>query len=453
MIGVILSKRREEFYDFISKHPLNVTEIFDITNENVLKSFDTIYSDDPVALTGSFSIIDISQGRFEDIFRGISQISDSLVSEGKLRCTFSRYQQKIVDAVPDLVLQDLDDVGQKQESNQERELKPILIDPVPNVTETIQVQPELEDSDTNLDNLFSRPEPRQSTSDSSLVYSSPQQALQPQSRRAVATNLFESRSQTVQVSGTALHVNTNRGQKKFHVPVFTFCGLTDKSGVSTVALSLAASLALQNPETRILYLDLDMSNPNYAQTLCGINPATDASVKTIVSLSESDFVNNISLLTETVEISQGIFSIITWGQTSFTEKRMLASQDFSFFLNTIYNSFDVILVDLGKLQSTLDYQMKLLQTTSSKHFVLADGSSQRTINTFVQEAMQIPYNFEIIVNKNLPRSGAFVLRQQLRQEPVASISLHNNVERILTNQYPLSGSALYTELCALGGRL
>ena len=144
MIGVILSKRREEFYDFISKHPLNVTEIFDITNEDVLKGFDTIYSDDPVALTGSFSIIDISQGQFEDIFRGISQISNNLVSEGKLRCTLSRYQQKIVDAVPDLVLQNLDDVGQKHESNQERELKPILIDPVPNVTDTIQFHHDIE---------------------------------------------------------------------------------------------------------------------------------------------------------------------------------------------------------------------------------------------------------------------------------------------------------------------
>lgn len=465
MIGVILSKRREEFYNFIVKHPMDVTEIFDVTNTSSLEQFETIYSDGPVDLTGPFSVVDISKGEFQDIFQNLQAINQNNDLEPVcIQRTFAKYQQSLLSDIPDISISDIVEQVSAPAPKEHDEVQPILIEDA-GIMQAESAKETIELGDNDLDNLFSRPEPK--SAPEPLFSRAPEpehepaeekqqitfrSALEPATRRAPTTNLFSSKPQVVKRTG-ALHVCASKGQKKFNVPIFTFCSLTDKAGVSTLTASLAATLSLQNPETRVLYLDLDMSNPNYLQALCGINPSTDASVKTIVSLSENDFIDNISLLTETVDVSQGIFSVITWGKTTFTEKRMLASQDFNYFLNTVYNSFDIVLVDLGKLQSTLDYQMTLLQSPSSKHFMIADGSSQRTISTFVQEAQQLPYNFEIIINKNLPRSGSFIITRQLRQEPVASISLHNNIDRILTNQYPLSVTALYTELCALGGRL
>lgn len=467
MIGVILSKRREEFYNFTLNHPIDVAEIFDVTDTSSLDQFEIIYSDGPVDLTGPFSVVDISKGEFQDIFKDLQVIDRN--NELKPFCiqrTFAKYQQSLLSDIPDINISDIAEQDLEPISEEHAEVQPILIEDA-GIVQTESTKETIDLKDNDLDNLFSRPESKPSPEPLFTREPEPEpepkpvedkqqitfrSALEPETRRASTTDLFSSKPQVVKRTGS-LHVCASKSQKKFNVPIFTFCSLTDKAGVSTLTASLAAALSLQNPETRILYLDLDMSNPNYLQALCGINPSTDASVKTIVSLSENDFIDNISLLTETVDVSQGIFYVITWGMTTFTEKRMLAAQDFNYFLNTVYNSFDIVLVDLGKLQSTLDYQMTLLHSPSSKHFMIADGSSQRTINTFVQEAQQLPYNFEIVINKNLPRSGSFIINRQLRQEPVASISLHNNIDRILTNQYPLSGTALYTELCALGGRL
>ena len=242
-------------------------------------------------------------------------------------------------------------------------------------------------------------------------------------------------------------------KKIFQVPVFTFNSLTDKTGTTTLTAALAVAMAIQQPSAKILYLDLDMSNPNYLLEMWNRNPGTDASVKTIAGLAEADFEQNISLLSETISVSQAVFSLITWGQTTFVEKRILAAQDFNLFINIIYNSFDLILVDMGKLQSTLDYQMKMLMSTSTKHFIIADGSTSRNVSTFIQLASQLPYNFEVIINKNVPQSGSFAITQQLRQNPIATVGYYRNIDRILTDQLPMQGTALFTELCELGGKL
>lgn len=92
-------------------------------------------------------------------------------------------------------------------------------------------------------------------------------------------------------------------------------------------------------------------------------------------------------------------------------------------------------------------------STSTKHFIIADGSTSRNVSTFIQLASQLPYNFEVIINKNVPQSGSFAITQQLRQNPIATVGYYRNIDRILTDQLPMQGTALFTELCELGGKL
>lgn len=242
-------------------------------------------------------------------------------------------------------------------------------------------------------------------------------------------------------------------KKAFRIPVFVFSSLTPKAGMSSIVFLLSSILAGQQGSSRVLYLDLNMSNPNYILNLLNLNQETDASVRSLLSLTESDFIQNMSFLTETVMIDQTSFSLITLGRVQLAERMMLASLNFSGMLETIQNSFDIILVDMGQIQATLPYQMSMLTAPTVKNIVVADGSDSRLVRSFIDLARQLTCNYEIIINKNMAQSGSFMIMQQLRQQPLAVVNFHRNINRYLTGQLLFQDSALYNELSMLGGKL
>lgn len=454
MIGVVLTKRREEFYKLASKYVLQFEEIFDISDAETLCSYEKIYTDGPAIPAGPFLVTDISSVDLRTIFIESPLVDVGvLLKQAYLRYTFEKLQNAIrVESISFSCT--FEEPSIVDESTQIK-IKPVILDKVQ--ANSVIDKPVFEKEPTvDFQDIFNSDE-------SETVQELEQESAfinDPPSSKVYPTDLFVQKpKQTQPVRRTSLQPGSIRvrgftqRKKIFQVPVFTFNSLTDKTGTTTLTAALAVAMAIQQPSAKILYLDLDMSNPNYLLEMWNRNPGTDASVKTIAGLAEADFEQNISLLSETISVSQAVFSLITWGQTTFVEKRMLAAQDFNLFINIIYNSFDLILVDMGKLQSTLDYQMKMLMSTSTKHFLIADGSTSRNVSTFIQLARQLPYNFEVIVNKNVPQSGSFAITQQLRQNPIATIGYYRNIDRILTDQLPMQGTALFNELCELGGKL
>lgn len=456
MIGVVLTKRREEFYKLASKYALQFEEIFDISDTETLCSYEKIYTDGPAIPAGPFLVKDISSVDLRTIFIESPLIdAEVLLKQAYLRYTFEKFQDAI--RVEPLSFSCTFEEPSIVDESTQVKIKPVILDKVQ--ANPVIDKPVFEKEPTvDFQDIFNsgepEPEPVQEREQESTFIN------EPPSSKVYPTDLFVQKpKQTQPVRRTSLQPGSIRvrgftqRKKIFQVPVFTFNSLTDKTGTTTLTAALAVTMAIQQPSAKILYLDLDMSNPNYLLEMWNRNPGTDASVKTIAGLAEADFEQNISLLSETISVSQAVFSLITWGQTTFVEKRILAAQDFNLFINIIYNSFDLILVDMGKLQSTLDYQMKMLMSTSTKHFIIADGSTSRNVSTFIQLASQLPYNFEVIINKNVPQSGSFAITQQLRQNPIATVGYYRNIDRILTDQLPMQGTALFTELCELGGKL
>lgn len=242
-------------------------------------------------------------------------------------------------------------------------------------------------------------------------------------------------------------------RKRLGAPIYTFSSLTDKAGTTTVAFLLAKAMAVQNPNLKIIYLDLNLSNPNTISNHLGYG-MSDATLVNVATATNIDFTANLSLLTDTMQASNGCtFSMITFGETTFKQKTYFLTIDYSQFLDILADSFDVVLVDIGKLQGTLAYQHLLMQSPLSKHILVADGSSSNTLNTFITATRGLMYSFEVVVNKSVPTVGTFLLNKQLGIAPLGVIGNHNNTMRFITDAVPFDGTPMQKELWALGGAL
>ncbi len=246
--------------------------------------------------------------------------------------------------------------------------------------------------------------------------------------------------------GTSAH-------KRLGAPIYTFSSLTDKAGTTTIAFLLAKTMAAQNPDMKIIYLDLNLSNPNTISNHLGYGMG-DATLVNVATATNIDFTANLGLLTDTIQVSDGCtFSMITFGETTFKQKTAFLTIDYSQFLDMLADSFDVVFVDIGKLQGTLAYQHLLMQSPLSKHILVADGSSLKTLNTFITATKGLMYNFEVVVNKSLPTVGTFILNKQLGIAPLGVVGNHNNTMRFITDAVPFDGTAMQKELWILGGAL
>ncbi len=241
--------------------------------------------------------------------------------------------------------------------------------------------------------------------------------------------------------------------RRMSAPIYVFSSLTDKAGTTTISFLLAKALASQNADTRILYLDLNIGNPNTISNLLGVHGCTDASIANIATATEIDFSKNIALLTDTVAAGDGSFSMITIGEATFRQKTVLATVDYTQFLDILADNFDTVFVDLGKLQGTLTYQQLIMRSSNAKHLMIADGSTTRSIQNFISITKGIDFGFEIIVNKSVPNAGTVLFSKLLQIAPLAVVGYHNNTMKFITDLVPFEGTALQNELCILGGNL
>lgn len=511
MIGVALSRRRGEFMRFASEHLMCFEEIVDWdsavgSSSSSEQKYDAIITDGEHCQIDGLPVIDIAGGDLDECLKEYSRdLPKQDVSQQKLRGILIRYFDELHKVPVRCTFDTCSMLLAEEDGVKDEVVAPMVFDsPIADTTSNTSKPAQLfEDEDIEID-LTSLPlaeqepvvqptfqqEPQQVEMPAPTVSQfppqqfaaqqqfSPQQQFQPQQfstqqqisapsfglqaqpqfgmMQTTQASFIEGRQQTQSIrrSQAVMSVRkSNTQHKKFQVPIYTFSSVTHKAGVTTVAYSLAAALAAQQPEARVLYLDLNLGNPNYISSLLNLNPNSDACVKTIMQLNETDFMQNLTFLTETVEISQIPFSMISLGQLSLLEKRSFANADYSYFIETLYNSFDVVLVDLGELQATLPYQASVLHMNSAKHFVVADCSDSKLINMFICMAQQLTFNYEVIVNKNIPQAGSFLLNQRLRRAPFASISLHRNVNRYFTGQLSIIDTALFAELSQIGGKL
>lgn len=504
MIAVYLAERRREFLNFAAENHLNFIELFDLSNTEYVSSFDKVFTDAPALVAGAYSVIDISNGDFEVLFRDYctNKSKEICISKEQLYHVFDGYFSRLRQSnllyypcekqfniddfeIKNTAIANVEETTvsinlQRVDIRKQEDIMPTLDFDFDTQTEHESIQQsdcyeepsvpieEQQFTEVSRTNFFQQPQPRQQrqsfqetsrqryrsqpNSDNFNAPDNPSNFFTASSPLALnQTNTVTVRNSNMQ--GRIRPKGLNGSSRKFTVPIITFSSLTDKAGVSSIAYMISHVLAAQNPTSKILYLDLNVSNPNSIANLLCIDPDTDASVVKISSLSESEFLTSIGLLTETVGLETGSISVITLGQASFVWKRQLVSMDFEHFIRALANSFDMVIVDLGKIQMTLDYQLRVLSGAYARHYLLADGSDNRIIKTFCHSALELPRNYSVILNKYQPQSGAFQINQILQQQPLASISLHRNMEAFVTGRIQFEGSALHKELTSFGGGL
>ena len=481
MIGVILSKRRQEFIRFAAANLADYREIFDPTDTELLSSLDMIYSDAPTDSVGAFFVKCFETEPLEETFKDYilgppPQLQKSF--GGCLFC-FDHFQRYLLKGfVPVSMAAVLPEESKPQETPQVTAVEHIQVNKLTEhevvetfsteLPDTLEVeppppppppQPQFEPTyQPAQPTVYSPPSPQSS---SPAFFAPSEEPLMPTSffgNQPAPYPIQPAASGSVAVRGRAISGSVRpRGLKQrnmqFQVPVITVSSITDKTGVSSISYLLSQVLAEQHPTAKVLYIDLNIGNPNYLAGALGINPDTDAALTKIASLSQDEFISNIALLTEAASLGRSSISVITLGQASFMQKKAIANANFEQLLVSLSNCFDLIVVDLGKIQCTLNYQLNLLNSHVARHLILADGSDSRLVKAFTANALELPRSFEIVVNKYSPQAGIFTINQVLHMQPIATIGLHRNVDAFVTGRLAFEGTALYNELTKLGGIL
>lgn len=471
MIGVFLSTRRREFLSFACEHLVEYTEIFDANDEKLLATFEELFSDAPIELMGAFSVRYFTHEPLEDVFGNyiLNDLPKVAFTQDRFLYAADFFQKYLLRGFTPAHLKPI--LPKLQSAVSEPKKPKVSLQPIEKIAPSqaeIMLEPHLA-VDIPEDPIFEElPQPICESQIPQPVAS--EQPYTPTLQQAsgfsgAPTNFFGVTSPSTPMQPDNLPVRgrsqvgsvrprglKSRGQQ-FQVPIITLSSITDKSGVSSIGYLLAHAIAEQHPTAKVLYVDLNISNPNFIADTVGVSQYTDATIMQIASLSQSDFVNNIALLTETLNLGRSSVSVITFGQASFTQKKAAAGANFEQLLQALSNFFDMVIVDLGKLQFTLGYQLELFKSRIARHLLLADGSDSRLIKSFISNAKELPRTYEIVVNKYLPQSGIFTISQSLHIQPLSTIGVHHNIEAYLTGRLPVEGTALYSELFRLGGIL
>lgn len=505
MIGVFLTRRRREFLEFVSCNPIEYQEILDPTDTNSLSLYSAIFSDGSAVFAEPFSVIDISTANFSEVFAPyIKQHKIERVYPEELfySALFYYYEQTNCNCLQTFIPSTQDCHATYENKDVPLPIFEKSIEREPQqeaftITDDIEAEqpvaePEQEEVYNDIEDLNPvehtevfveepvQPQPKPVMPDQyGYGYQQPVQNFrgypQTQVQQPVGLNPFGTpvpqtppgynplavsqhappatrapirSSGAVQVRrrGTGVH-------KRIGAPIITFSSLTDKAGTTTVAFLLAKAIAGEDINTKVLYLDLNISNPNTIVNLLGYGGDTDASIVNIATASEIDFAANLSLLTETIPAGDSSFSMITFGEATFRQKTGFSVIDYNQFLSTLSDNFDIVLVDIGKLQGTMPYQQFIINSSNAKHILVADGSSSRAVNTFISNTQGLMHSFEIVVNKSAPNVGTFTFSRVMHVTPIAAIGYHNNTTRFVTDAMPFDGTAMQNELCTLGGAL
>lgn len=495
MIGMILTRRREEFLKFTCSHIVEYEEILDTMDAETFSRFEAVYSDAPTELVGAFQVIEIKDEPFEEILANYILGPAKQQQKSPSSCLyvfdyFYKYllrgfspvqmftilpeEVKAAPAVAETVhipIQHIEKTDNsifaepfEEEVPEDIQIteEPLAVD---EQTETIWVKEPVEISTPTIfpeESMPPPPPPPPAPTSTPLIPTEPF-SYQPAEETSFFGTVLPPATVVTPASKPVVRGRSSVGSvrpkglkskgKIFQIPITTFSSLTDKTGTSTISYLVAQTLADQHPESKIVYVDLNLSNPNSISRMIGLNPDTDAAITTIAGLSQDDFINNIALLTEVIEMGGSSISVITFGQATFAQKRVIANANFEQLLTSLANSFDMVIVDLGKLQSTLSYQLNLLNSHIARHVLLADGSDSRMIRTFISSAQELPRNFEIVVNKYTAQAGVFTINQTLHMQPIMNIGYHRNVDAFVSGRLQIEGTAMYNELSKLGGIL
>lgn len=439
-IGIWLTARRDEFYAYAKNHLVEFEEIIDPMDVLSLKRYDIILTDMPLLFESIAPTIAVTDEPFSILLKTAERVPcyfgepsnvwynaiDSVSEALRVSLSFPDY----IDNMPVKIAKPEPMFVQHTTLAKE----PDVVDEEMDITEIPLVEPEpksVPETTSAITNIFTK-EPKTPTAP----------ITRPMTNMAV-------RNRGIQ----KMTVRGSSKSQRFGAPVITFSSLTDKAGVSMISFMLAKTLALQDENKKVLYLDLNISNPNSILNLLQLNPNTDAAIVKIAAIQELDFISNISLLTETVSVADCSISVITLGDASLGQKSQMVKANFTQFIMTLSNCFDVVLVDMGRYQLSFPYQDYIFQIPSAKHVMVADGSSTRVVNAFINEARELPYHFELVVNKYASNVGTFLFAKELKHEPLGIVSTHRNLEAIMTERLPFEGTALQNQLNSIGGEL
>lgn len=443
MIGVWLTKRRDEFSAFVRHHVLLFEDIYDPTDIAALQKYESILTDDTNLVVVNTKIVFAKDESFEELLQPFVLYTQDInsIASSCLYAAFDKVQQSLAVTLtfPPQVIQTEEVLSQSLN--------------MPEYSSLISSTHQESEPVGNLDQIIQEPSPVpeevhvvgvsliKNTESQTQIFGMPPMPTVNNSR----TGGIISRNENIQKMAVR-----GVGKKRFGAAVIAFSSLTDKAGVSSVSFMFAKALALQSPEKRILYLDLNISNPNSILNLLQLNTDTDASIVKIATTSEIDFINNISLLTETVPVSDCSMSLITFGEATLMQKSQLIQMDFGQLLIALADCFDTVVVDLGRFLPTAPYQQKVFEMSRVKTIMVADGSTSRVVTSFIKQVKELPFHFDVIVNKYTPSVGTFTFTKELAIAPPETVTAHRNMEALISERIPFEGTALQVQLNKIG---
>lgn len=213
--------------------------------------------------------------------------------------------------------------------------------------------------------------------------------------------------------------------------VYTF-GITPRSGTTMLTYLIANYLASINPTNRVLLIDMDISSgalTKQLQSMFDFEPDTSCNLMQLAQLSEEEYIASSSMLIKDVPLynhSSAQLSLILHNTTSFVDKRMLASYNFTNKLAMLKDMFDYVIVDCGRLISSMDYQVTALSTSDPKLFVV-DGSTREAVLQFIQDVLPINIKYQIAMNRTARTMTPIAIQQQLGKQVLATIPQKNSL--------------------------
>lgn len=285
MIGVKLKTRRDEFLDFVRVNPILYEEILDITDTTALSKYELLLIEGPAIIAGPFSVIDVKDTRFDILLADFVQISQEvrpLISNSYCRALdlfqtsyrfdirlpegFTLNEELKIDKVKPVV-QPIANTDYRPFSSEEENTAVFaaaafdLTKLEPEPKSVLEHEPELKQPIPEL-------QVTPSNQDSAAIVDPRLSVIE---RNNHGQGVIRSHGvQKVSIKGR------EGGKRSYVFPIHIFSSLSDKAGVTAVAFMLAKTFALADPSSKVLYLDLNISNPNSILNTLQLNPDTDA---------------------------------------------------------------------------------------------------------------------------------------------------------------------------------
>ncbi|MEG2376921.1 MAG: AAA family ATPase [Clostridia bacterium] len=335
-------------------------------------------------------------------------------------------------------VEQVEQVEPEQVEHAERVEPPSYIEyPEHSLTGLPQTNPQAEHSSSGLPQT----NPQAEHSSSGLPQTNPQTHLQPRTDNFGSMKLATRPKQNLQISHNGISgIRSQRQAVSSMTKVVYLYGITPRSGTSTLAYMYANYLASVQQSKHVLLIDLDVASPSLTRMLMdshGLNQHSDCNIFNLATLSTDEFRESKSMLIEDVILTsttgtESTLSLILHDTTSFQDKRLLAAFNFSEKIEMLKDFFDYIIVDCGKLISSMDYQLHSLSAVDSKLFVV-DGSTRETVLQFVQDINSLTLDYQVVMCKTGRNMTSAAISRQLGKQVIASFPQKNTIWHALAS--------------------